>query len=122
MGPKRIELPLFDLQRDKLEERISHYIELGEKYLLWVLEAYLTMLPRTEDENDLGITKENQYVKASDFIMKKDINWVDSRWDRECEVWILTITSSHTSIDGKFETESELRKVEGAIQQWLIAD
>lgn len=74
--PIRFQLPLFDLKYNTIKEGIEHYVEFHDTHLLWVLKAYIDVLPKSED-GEFAI-KENQYTDQTDLILKSNQLYVYS--------------------------------------------
>lgn len=113
----KITLPLFDLKYDKIEQSILHEFELLPTCLIYRLHCWLTMLPRKDD--DVPVTKENQYVNAVCYLTKDAISNIDCSFEREEELWMITAyLTNGQSVDCKFETEREMREVEKELIKW----
>lgn len=114
-----IQLPLFDLKSDKVEQAIKHEIELHVHHLKWSLECFLTQLPR-DGEDCLGIVKHNQYINQTDIIVKSAIVGMETYYCNDNDVWVLKLMFNNWYEDCKFETESQMRYVEAKLIDWLF--
>ena len=113
----KIEIPLFDLKYQKNIRQVQHYIELNERCLKFVIDCYLDQHPREDD--DLGITKEDQYCNQVDYIKKDSIYWIKSKYEQEYDIWQVFIYYGNEDTYAQFETEKKAKEFERQIIIWL---
>jgi hypothetical protein len=114
--PIKIELPLFDLKYNKNLKRIQHHFILEEDMLVFVLECYMDVHPKPED--DLPVIKYEQYLNQIDRIRRKDIYYVCTKYNNDMETWSLEWWFGNEDLYCNFETEAQLREVEKVFLDW----
>lgn len=112
-----IELPLFDLQYNKNIKKIKHYIELRENHLLFVIECYMDVHPKPDD--DLPTIKFEEYCNQVDRIRKADIYWLMTKFQPTMECWSVEWFFGNENTYTNFETEKEARDFEKKLFDWL---
>lgn len=112
-----IDLPLFDLQYNKNIKKIRHYIELKGAYMIFVIECYMDIYPKPDD--DIGIIKYEDYCNQVDRIRKSDIYWIKSRFEDTVGCWSVSWYYGSEDTYCNFETEHEAGVFEKQLMDWL---
>jgi len=116
---QKIELPLFDLKYNIIHKDLahSHYIELHDKEIVYVLNCYMDDLPNTE-KGEYEV-KEMQYYDSYWVIPVGQICGIISYWCNKYELYVIEILSQTTEICPKFETHAQMLNVRGKLMEWF---
>lgn len=105
---EKIDIKQFDLDNEKVSEPIRLYVELSERYLLYVGEYYAEE-PVAEDSEDHSLGWKDKYANFRIKIKKEQLVSLECQWIEKRQLWNVEIEANGypNTIRFYFKTEKE---------------